>query len=165
MKISMNVDQDSTCRMRRRFRLGRLLFLMAFGFGSTGTPPQNRQKGRARPAVYSEGNKQRPASTLVNINNIAMWPGRRPHGAKTTGPDAGTTFPRGITCIYAGVIWGECDHGGQPSLRVGGQPTNYGTVPGRIISRGVKESGRPDRDIYRCAVIGIPADLAHDASS
>jgi len=107
----MNVDSKiATCRMRRRFASVALLFLMAFGVRSTGhasTKPSKREE--PDPAVYRKGNKQRPASTLVNINKSQCGPGRRLMERRPQDLNAGTTFPRGTsTCIYAGgLIWGE----------------------------------------------------------
>ena len=167
----MNVDSKiATCRMRRRFASVALLFLMAFGVRSTGHASTKPSKGKTpTPPSIGKVTSNGPASTLVNINNIAMW--ARDDGLMERRPqdlNAGTTFPRGTsTCIYAGgLIWGGMViDGGQPSLRVGGQTYNYGTVPGRIISRGVKESpDGPTVHIYRVRRDWNTADLAHDAA-
>lgn len=110
-----------------------------------------------------------PNATLMNINNLAMWASdngsleRRPQDG-----NSGVTFPRGTsTAIYAGgLIWGGLvQDGSSPKLRVGGQTYNYGTVAGRIISRGVKENANnPDVHIYRIRRDWKTADLSRDAA-
>ncbi|MBI1806270.1 MAG: hypothetical protein HYR76_04365 [Ignavibacteria bacterium] len=110
-----------------------------------------------------------PASTLLNINNLAMWV--RDDGLMERRPtdlNAGVSFPRGTsTIVYAGgLVWGGLvNDGTSPALRVGGQTYNYGTVPGRIISKGVKESAdNPDVHIYRIRRDWDKADLTQDAA-
>lgn len=113
-----------------------------------------------------------PVSTLVNINNLAMWvrndgwSARRPSDG-----NAGVTFPRGTTeAIFAdGLIWGGFVQDGQtPSLRVGGQTYSIGTVPGRIISPGVAEdpnaATNPSVRIFRVRRDWATADLRQDAA-
>ena len=91
---------------------------------------------------------------LININNISMWfarDGFSGHNPLTDTP--GTTFPRSTSQIVFqdGLVWGGRVIDGNPQqVRVGGQTHRIGTVPGRILSRGVAE----DRDdplnrIYR----------------
>ncbi|NIR47642.1 hypothetical protein GWO43_04255, partial [candidate division KSB1 bacterium] len=110
-----------------------------------------------------------PMATLVNINNISMWvradgrSGRNPISGK-----AGTIFPRGTTNVIFqdGIIWGGLVKDGQPpTLRVGGQRYNVGTVPGRITSRGVAElPTEPDVRIWRIRPDWRTADLTRDAA-
>ncbi|MBI1806044.1 MAG: T9SS type A sorting domain-containing protein [Ignavibacteria bacterium] len=110
-----------------------------------------------------------PHSTLMNINNIAMWATdngmleRRPQDLT-----AGVTFPRGTsTVVYSGgLVWGGLVRDNRtPTLRVGGQAFNVGTVSGRIISPGVAENpDNPDVRIYRIRRDWATADLARDAS-
>lgn len=55
--------------------------------------------------------------------------------------------------------------GRTPELRVGGQTYNSGTVPGRIISRGVAEDpNSPDVRIWRIRKDWQTADLRQDAA-
>jgi hypothetical protein len=110
-----------------------------------------------------------PRTTVMNINNLMMWAGddgrmeRRPQD-----DNAGVTFPRGTAaCVYAGgLVWaGYVDDGASPLLRVGGQTYNYGTVPGRIITKGVAESpSAPSVRMYRIRRDWKTADLTRDAA-
>ncbi|MBI1803722.1 MAG: T9SS type A sorting domain-containing protein [Ignavibacteriae bacterium] len=132
-----------------------------------GAAPSEKGKTSAQRTVQNV--MGRPASSLMNINNIAMWvkdDGGMERNPATT--NAGTTYPRGTsTFVYAGgLIWGGIvEDGGAPKLRVGGQTYNYGTVPGRIVSKGVKESAdNPDVRIYRIRRDWKTADLGQDAA-
>ncbi|MBI5215938.1 MAG: T9SS type A sorting domain-containing protein [Ignavibacteriae bacterium] len=110
-----------------------------------------------------------PRATLVNINNISMWVGddgrmeRRPQD-----DNSGVTFPRGTaTAVYAGgLVWaGKVSDSSSVILRVGGQTYNYGTVPGRIVSKGVAESPSDSTvRIYRVRRDWNTADLSKDAA-
>ncbi|MBI3195593.1 MAG: hypothetical protein HYZ34_14170, partial [Ignavibacteriae bacterium] len=111
-----------------------------------------------------------PRTTVLNINNMMMWAGddgrleRRPQD-----DNSGVTFPRGTAaCVYAGgLVWaGYVRDGGSVNPRVGGQTYNYGTVPGRIISKGVAESpSAPSVRMYRIRRDWKTAtDLARDAA-
>ena len=130
------------------------------------TDPAARKSAQPRTVQQALG---APASTLMNINNLAMW--ARDDGLMERRPqdlNAGVTFPRGTTTVvYAGgLVWGGLvNDGASPLLRVGGQTYNYGTVPGRILSPGVKESpDAPDVHIYRIRRDWDKADLAQDAA-
>ena len=94
-----------------------------------------------------------PHESLYNINNISGWiywdggSGINPIG------NAGIIYPRFTAGVVFqdGIIWGGYIHDGNyPTLRVGGQTYNIGTVPGRIISIGVPQNPNdPDVRIYR----------------
>ena len=106
---------------------------------------------------------------LLNINNMAMWFER--NGSSGFNPftsGSGVTFPRSTDqVIYRdGLIWGGIVKDGDPQeLRVGGQTYEIGTVPGRIISKGVAEDpADPSVRIYRIRRDWQTADLRLDAS-
>ena len=111
-----------------------------------------------------------PISTLLNVNNMSMWiraDGWSARDPKTGG--SGVLFPRGISAgvIFAdGLVWtGLVKDGQTPILRAGGQNYAIGTVPGRIISKGVAED--PDADdvrIWRIRRDYLTADLRQDAA-
>ena len=107
--------------------------------------------------------------SLLNINNISLWfrrdgwSGRNP---RTN--NSGVTFPRstGQVVFQDGLVWGgRVLDGGSQSVRVGGQTFSAGTVPGRILSRGVAEDpADPGVRIYRVRRDYAAADLRLDAS-
>ncbi|MDE2807764.1 MAG: T9SS type A sorting domain-containing protein [Gemmatimonadota bacterium] len=106
---------------------------------------------------------------LLNINNMAMWFER--NGSSGFNPltsGSGVTFPRSTDqVIYRdGLIWGGLVKDGDPQeLRVGGQTYRIGTVPGRIISKGVAEDpADPSVRIYRIRRDYQTANLRLDAS-
>nr|NIV95769.1 hypothetical protein [candidate division KSB1 bacterium] len=110
-----------------------------------------------------------PGATLININNISMW--IRADGWSARNPisgNAGTIFPRGTTNVIFqdGIIWGGLVRDGHsPTLRAGGQRFNAGTVPGRIISKGIAEDpNAPDVRIWRVRSDYQTADLTRDAA-
>lgn len=112
-----------------------------------------------------------PRSTRLNINNMSHW--FRADGWSARDPrtgNSGVIFPRGISEQLAvifqdGLIWGgEVQDGASPSLRVGGQTYNIGTVEGAITAPGVAESSdAADVRIYRIRRAYATADLALDA--
>lgn len=154
----------------RRTTAGLLLclaFLVSVEFAGA---REGQGKGRKAPALSKATGT--PVSTLLNINNLAMWvrndgwSARRPSDG-----NAGITFPRGTTeTIFAdGLIWGGfVQDGVSPALRVGGQTYNIGTVPGRIISPGVAEdrdaTTNPTVRIFRIRRDWETAELRQDAA-
>ena len=110
-----------------------------------------------------------PVSTMININNLAGWIRNDGWSARNPGTgNSGVYFPRGTsTAIYQdGIVWGgNVNDGGSQILRVGGQTYSIGTVPGRIISKGVA-ANQNDADvrIYRIRRDYATADLRQDAS-
>ena len=169
MRISINnrVLRQMTAPRLRRMGIIVLLLTGLFLVHALGTAPAGKNKQHVQRTV--QGTLGRPASTLMNINNIAMWvkdDGGMERNPATT--NAGTTYPRGTsTFVYAGgLIWGGVvEDGAAPKLRVGGQTYNYGTVPGRIVSKGVKESAdKPDVRVYRIRRDWKTADLSRDAA-
>ena len=111
-----------------------------------------------------------PISTLVNVNNLAMW--IRADGWSARNPatgGSGVLFPRGNPSgvIFAdGLVWSGLVQDGQlPILRAGGQTYAIGTVPGRIISKGVAEDPNADNvRIWRVRRDFATADLKQDAA-
>ncbi len=106
---------------------------------------------------------------LININNISMWfarDGFSGHNPLTDNP--GTTFPRSTSQIVFqdGLIWGGRVFDGNPQqVRVGGQTHRIGTVPGRILSRGLaQDPDDPLNRIYRIRHDYRRADLRLDAA-
>ena len=107
--------------------------------------------------------------SLLNINNFSLWfrrdgwSGRNP---RTN--NSGVTFPRstGQVVFQDGLVWGgRVLDGGSQSVRVGGQTFSAGTVPGRILSRGVAEDpADPGVRIYRVRRDYAGADLRQDAA-
>ena len=107
--------------------------------------------------------------TLINVNNMSMWFKRDGwSGRNPLNDNSGVTFPRstGAVIFQDGLIWGGMVRDGDPQeLRVGGQTYAIGTVPGRILSRGVAEDpGDPGVRIYRIRRDYRTADLRLDAS-
>ncbi|MBI4547074.1 MAG: hypothetical protein HY707_03780 [Ignavibacteriae bacterium] len=146
-----------------------LLVVMAVTFSLEVSASSGSQQSKGVKQRSIQSGAGSPANTILNINNISMWV-RGNGGLERRAHDdnAGTTFPRGTsTVIYAGgVIWGGLvNDGASPVLRVGGQSYNYGTVPGRIVRRGVKENpGAPDVRPFRIRRDYATADLAQDAA-
>jgi len=111
-----------------------------------------------------------PISTLSNVNNISMWIRADGWSARNPGTGgSGGIFPRGIPAgvIFAdGLVWtGLVQDGQTPVLRAGGQTYAIGTVPGRIISRGVAEDpDASDVRIWRVRRDYPTADLRQDAA-
>ena len=111
-----------------------------------------------------------PISTLVNVNNLSMW--ARADGWSARNPatgGSGVLFPRGNPSgiIFAdGLVWtGLVQDGQLPVLRGGGQTYAIGTVPGRIISKGVAEDpSADDVRIWRVRRDFHKADLRQDAA-
>lgn len=110
-----------------------------------------------------------PASTLININNLAGW--IRNDGWSARVPSSGNSgvyFPRGTsTCIFQdGIVWGgNVNDGGSQILRVGGQTYSIGTIGGRIVSAGVADDpNAPAVRIYRVRRDYKTADLKQDAA-
>ncbi len=131
-------------------------------------------------AAASGGGRRHPAAkplqeavlgerSLLNINNISIWfrrdgwSGRNPQTN-----NSGVTFPRstGQVVYQDGLVWGgRVLDGGSQMVRVGGQTFSAGTVPGRILSRGVAENpADPSVRIYRVRRDYGRADLRLDAS-
>lgn len=110
-----------------------------------------------------------PMATLVNINNFSMWV--RADGRSANNPftgEGGAIFPRGtVPVIYIdGIVWGGFVKDGQtPQLRVGGQTYQSGTMPGRIISKGIAEDpNAAEVRIWRIRKDYQTADLTRDAA-
>ena len=101
-----------------------------------------------------------PISTLVNVNNLAMW--TRADGWSARNPSTGGSgllFPRGNP---SGVIFADglvCSGLVQdvqlPVLRAGGQTYSIGTVPGKILY----DPNDPNRDPL---LKGVAEDPAND---
>ncbi len=131
-------------------------------------PVQSRGPSAYRAAKTTQENDF-GGRALLNINNMAMWfehNGSSGYNPLTSG--SGVTFPRSTDqVIYRdGLIWGGIVKDGDPQeLRVGGQTYAIGTVPGRIISKGVAEDpADPSVRIYRIRRDYQTADLRLDAS-
>ena len=107
--------------------------------------------------------------SLINVNNMSMWFKRDGwSGRNPLNDNSGVTFPRstGAVIFQDGLIWGGIVKDADPQeLRVGGQTYAIGTVPGRIISKGVAEDpSDPGVRIYRIRRDYRTADLRLDAS-
>ena len=137
------------------------LLLGAFG------PAQSRGLSVHRTAKIAQNTFGEQA--LLNINNMAMWFKRNGWSGRNPLTDnSGVTFPRSTAAVIFqdGLIWGGIVKDGDPQeLRVGGQTYAIGTVPGRIISKGVAEDPTdPSVRIYRIRRDYQTADLRRDAS-
>ena len=138
-----------------------ILSSVSFSFAREST---RRSSGPLRKTAGS------PISTLVNVNNLAMW--IRADGWSARNPStggSGVLFPRGNPSgvIFAdGLVWtGLVQDGQLPVLRAGGQTYAIGTVPGRIISKGVAEDpGADNVRIWRVRRDFVTADLRQDAA-
>ena len=107
--------------------------------------------------------------TLINVNNMSMWFKRDGwSGRNPLNDNSGVTFPRstGAVIFQDGLIWGGIVKDDDPQeLRVGGQTYAIGTVPGRIISKGVAEDPEDAGvRIYRIRRDYRTVDLRLDAS-
>jgi hypothetical protein len=120
-------------------------------------------RGAAKVAQSEQFNGE---TALMNINNMSMWfrsdgwSGRDP----LTG-NSGVSFPRGTdyTIFADGLIFGGYVRDGvEPALRVGGQTYEIGTVPGRIVSKGVADD--TGARIYRVRMDWATGDLRQDAA-
>lgn len=108
--------------------------------------------------------------SLININNISTW--IRRDGWSARHPlrvnFSGTTFPRSTSqVVYQdGLVWGgKVKDGDAQIVRVGGQTFEIGTVPGRILARGVaEERDDPSVRIYRVRRDYQTADLRLDTA-
>ena len=101
---------------------------------------------------------------LININNMSMWFKRDGYSAGNPYTDnSGVTYPRSTEqVIYRdGLVWGGKVMDGDPQvLRVGGSTYSQGTVPGRIIVKGVAaDRDDPTTRIYRVRRDYRTADL------
>jgi len=101
---------------------------------------------------------------LININNLSMWFKRDGESGGNPYTDgSGVTYPRSTDqVVYRdGLVWGgRVVDGKDQIVRVGGSTYSQGTVPGRIVSKGVSA----DRDdplvrIYRIRRDYKTADL------
>ncbi len=150
----------------KRAHFNVVIMILVLNFSGITAEKNNKVVSRTKPVFQTTG---APRNTLVNINNIAMWVSdngrmeRRPQD-----DNSGVTFPRGTaTAVYAGgLVWaGLVRDSGSVNPRVGGQTYYYGTVPGRIISKGVAESPSDSTvRIYRVRRDWNTADLMRDAA-
>ncbi len=129
---------------------------------SRGTDVFRAAKAAQDPPKFGE-------QALINVNNMSMW--FRRDGLTGHNPldgNSGVTFPRstGQVIYWDGLIWGGIVKDGDPQeLRVGGQTYEIGTVPGRIISKGLPEDPEDESvRIYRIRRDYRTADLHLDAS-
>jgi hypothetical protein len=165
-----HVPNDNMRRLSKDGKMKRaievlMLFLASFSFLTA----SEKSHGTTRPPKAAYGSTGTPDATLLNIGNISMWAGsdgtmeRRPFDRL-----AGVVFPRGTaTIVYAGgFLWGGMvNDSATPSIRVGGQTYNIGTVPGAIIRPGVSENpSNADVRIYRIRRDWATADLRQDAA-
>lgn len=137
-------------RMRFHLAFLVLVFLFLISFIRAEIPPELTEK-------ISNGEEFSPVKikyTLYNANKIGgwiCWDGTS--GINPLTGNAGIRYPRGTgnVVFQDGLIWGGYIHDGSyPTLRVGGQTYNTGTVSGRIISPGNAQSPQdPDVRIYR----------------
>ena len=135
-----------------------------FGAAAAGEAP-GRRLAAARPGadvVLGERG-------LVNVNNVAMW--FRRDGWSGSNPLTllgGVIYPRGTSAVILqdGLVWGGRVRDGDPQIvRVGGQTHDVGTVPGRIVSRGVAHDPEDPRvRLYRVRLDYRTADLRRDAA-
>jgi len=131
--------------------------------------PRTALGGAAKPTQDVSPNPNLGQRALININNISQWfvrDGTSGHNPLTDTP--GTTFPRSTSQIvfYDGLVWGGRVVDGDPQqVRVGGQTFSSGTVPGRILSRGLAQDlDDPLNRIYRVRHDYRRADLRLDAA-
>ena len=129
---------------------------------------ESREAGPVRAAKIAQG-AAFGERALININNMSMWFRRDGYSAGNPFTDnSGVTYPRSTDkAIYRdGLIWGGRVSDADPQeLRVGGQTYAIGSVPGRIISKGVAESiDDPSVRIYRIRRDYRTADLRLDVA-
>ena len=155
-------------------RLHRLLPLVLTALGVTlalGAYPVfgHQQAGLDGAAKRTQDGPNLGRRALINVNNISQWfarDGFSGHNPLTDTP--GTTFPRSTSQIVFqdGLVWGGRVIDGDPQqVRVGGQTFRIGTVPGRILSRGVAQDlNDPRNRIYQIRHDYRRADLRLDAA-
>ena len=151
--------------------MGRIIFVISALVLMTGTLTGAAERGGsdelgAAKVLQSDRFGERG---LLNINNMSMWFKRDGwSGRNPLNDNSGVTFPRSTDQIIFqdGLIWGGIVKDGDPQeLRVGGQTYEIGTVPGRIVSRGVAEDpSDPSVRIYRFRKDYLTANLKLDAS-
>ncbi|MFQ6113088.1 MAG: hypothetical protein ACE5NG_03245, partial [bacterium] len=113
-------------------------FLFSAGFSLFATAKDENKK-----QLIPTHSSVQPQGTLLNINNLSMWVySDGTSGISPTGGDAGTFYPRGTANVVFqdGIIWGGIVRDGtEQAIRVNGQTYSSGTVPGRVMSKGVAE--------------------------
>ena len=150
--------------------MNKLITCMAAGALLAASGPAAGRGVEAMPAAKAAQDESALGErALINVNNMSMWFER--DGSSAHNPLAGAsgvTFPRstGQVIYRDGLIWGGIVKDGDPQeLRVGGQTYEIGTVPGRIVSKGVAEDpSDPGVRIYRVRRDYQTADLRLDAS-
>jgi len=149
--------------------LGVLWFLVVLIYGIAPEAVSKDAPGNTRPNRLNRL-LGLPASTMININNVAGWIKNDGESANNfaTG-NSGVFYPRGVTAgaiFQDGIVWGgRVNDGGSQVLRVGGQTYSSGMVGGRIISAGVAaDPNAADVRIYRVRKNFHSADLRQDAA-
>lgn len=142
-----------------------LLCAAAFGMLCGVAESREARPSRAAKPAQIENFGER---ALININNMSMWFRRDGYSAGNPYTDnSGVTYPRSTDqVIYRdGLIWGgRVLDGNSQEVRVGGQAYEIGTVPGRIVSKGVAEEDGPGVRVYRIRRDYRTADLRLDAA-
>ncbi|MDZ7335318.1 MAG: hypothetical protein ONB32_09165 [candidate division KSB1 bacterium] len=135
-----------------------LLFLtisLFAGYAISLAAVEGGKKSGSSLAKASAPTKDMVNRTLVNIGQVAMWIYADGTSANEPSGNSGVYFPRGSTpktpfIFQDGLIWGGIMNDGlDPRIRVGGQAYSTGTVPGRIISKGVGENINDAENVYR----------------
>jgi hypothetical protein len=147
----------------------KLITCVAAGLLLAAGPAASRGADVFRAAKAAQDQPNLGERALININNMSMWFKRDGwSGRNPLNDNSGVTFPRstGAVIFQDGLIWGGIvKDGNPPELRVGGQTYEIGTVPGRIVSKGVAENPEdPGVRIYRVRRDYRTADLHLDAS-
>ena len=147
-----------------RFLLSAILLSSVSGPAESRDLQSSSRAAKIAQEVGFEGTR-----ALLNINNMSMWFKRDGYSAGNPYTDnSGVTFPRSTDqVIYRdGLVWGGRVLDGDPQeLRVGGSTYNQGTVPGRIIEKGVAmDRDDPRVRIYRVRHDYRTADLRLDAA-
>lgn len=147
-------------------KINYLLGLAALGLLCGAAEGREAQPSRAAKIAQDAASGER---ALININNVSHWFRRDGYSAGNPYTDnSGVAYPRSTDkIIYRdGLIWGGRVTDADPQeLRVGGQTYAIGTVPGRIVSKGVAESpDDPSVRIFRVRRDYRTADLRLDAA-
>ncbi len=140
-------------------KLAYLLSILSLLLGVQPLPAAKSSTAPPHPAAKPTRAPFLGERALININNISMWFQRDGLSAHNPLADiSGVTYPRstGTVVFQDGLVWGgRVLDGDDQEVRVGGQTFRSGTVPGRILSRGVAQ----DRDDPRVRIYRVRNDF------
>jgi hypothetical protein len=133
-----------------------LLLVLSVCWFAQVAPSYAKLEGRSLPAAHlNKASADYMTRTLVNIGNVAMWIFSDGTSANMPNGNSGLFYPRASTPTTAvifqdGFVFGGVVNDGiEPAIRVGGQTYTIGTVPGAIVSKGVREDYNDNSKVDR----------------